>query len=188
MAYNFSAVQRLSDGKYQCTCGDWRTLDFTSNYTAVRFYYSDADDVANYITGYPVNDYRVVEYWMPGSTATNKPLSNNTLLGNFAGSLYQANAVTIDTVRGETFTSTSQNFINAVNDALRNRLTPWIVFSQAEYDTYRPAGAIGGSKVPGASSPSSYYLSIIDFDGRNYFIGGFFEGDPSGQSFQYEVL
>lgn len=188
MAYNFSAVQRLSDGKYLCVCGDWRTLDFTSNYSAVRFYYSDADDVANYITGYPIGDYRVVEYWMPGSTSTNKPFSNNTLLGNFAGSLYQANSMTIDSARGETFTSTSQAFINAVVAALQNRVTPYLVFTSAELGTYGVEGASLGSRIPGASTPTSYYLSIFDYDGRNFYVGGFFGGDPSGQSFQYEVL
>jgi hypothetical protein len=188
MAYNFSAVQRLSDGKYLCVCGDWRTLDFTSNYTAARFYYSDADDVSNYIGGYPVGDYRVVEYWMPGSTSTNKPFSNNTLLGNFAGSLYQANSMTIDSARGETFTSTSQAFINAVNAALANRVIPYLVFTQAEVDSYGVVGAVLGNKVAGASTPTSYYLNIFDYDGRDFYVGGFFEGDPSGQSFQYEVL
>ena len=186
MAYNFSAVQRISDGKYQCVCGDWRTLDFTSNYTAVRFYYSDADDVANYITGYPVDDYRVVEYWMPGSNSTNFPKSNNTLLGNFQGSLYQANSVTIDTQSRDVFTSTSQAFINAMNDAIRNRQIMWLVLSEAEVATYGFRNTVPGAEIAGALQPDAFYVQVIDYDGRNFFLGDSPSG-LGGQSFQYEV-
>ena len=98
MAYNFCAVQRKSDGKYLQTNGTWGTLDFTSNYTTCRFYYSDADDVANYITSYPSGDFRVIEFWIPGSPNANRPKSNATVLGNFQGSLYSANEVTVDSV------------------------------------------------------------------------------------------
>jgi len=98
MAYNFCAVQRKSDGKYLQTNGTWGTLDFTSNYTTCRFYYSDADDVANYITSYPGGEYRVIEFWIPGSPNANRPKSNSTVLGNFQGSLYSANEVTVDSV------------------------------------------------------------------------------------------
>lgn len=186
MAYNFSAVQRLSDGKYQCVCGDWRTLDFTSNYSAVRFYYSDADDVANYITGYPVDDYRVVEYWMPGKTSTNPPKSNNTLLGNFAGSLYAANAVTIDTQSRDIFTSSTQAFINAMNDAIINRQAMWLVLSEAEINTYGFRNFVPGAEVRGALQPDAFYVQVIDYDGRNFILGDSPSG-MGGQSFQYEV-
>ncbi len=98
MAYNFTAIQRISDGKYLLATGKFGTLDFTSNFTNARFYYSDADDAANYLNSYAGGDYRIIEYWMPGKPGTNVPKSNNTLLNNIQGSLYSANAVTVDSV------------------------------------------------------------------------------------------
>lgn len=186
MAYNFCVVQRLSDGKYQDANGSWRTLDFTSNYSMARFYYSDADDVANYITGYPNGDYRVVEYWMPGNQNSNPPKSNNTLLGNFLGSLYSANAVTIDSIRGDFFTTSTTIFQTDFENASRNRERMWLVLSEADVATYGVEGAIDGTEVGGALQPSEFYFQVIAFDGRNYFLGGFANG-MDGQSFQYEV-
>ena len=187
MAYNFCVVQRLSDGKYLDANGSWRTLDFTSNYSMARFYYSDADDVANYITGYPVGDYRVVEYWMPGKQNVNPPKSNNTLLGNFLGSLYSANDVTIDTHRGDSFTSSTTIFQTSFNDSVRNRERMWLVLSEAEVATYGVEGAEPGSRIAGALQPDNFYFLVRDFDGRNYYFGGFAGGELAGQSFQYEV-
>ncbi len=130
MAYNFCAVQRKSDGKYLQTNGTWGTLDFTSNYTSCRFYYSDADDVANYITSYPGGEYRVIEFWIPGSTSSNRPKSNATVLGNFQGALYASNEVTVDAVD------------------YRGRFDRCVVQTVAEYNTFladwNTAGGRGG--------------------------------------------
>ena len=186
MAYNFSVVQRLSDGKYQCTCGDWRTLDFTSNYSSVRFYYSDADDVSNYITGYPNGDYRVVEYWMPNTQNSNPPKSNATLLGNFQGSLYQANGVTIDSQSRDIFTSSTQIFINAMNDALRNRQMMWLVLTEDEIGNYGFRNFVPGAEVRGSLQPDAFYVQVRDYDGRNFFMGDNPSG-MAGQTFQFEV-
>jgi hypothetical protein len=147
MAYNFCAVQRVSDGAYLLTSGEWGTLDFTSNYTNARFYYSDADDVAQHITGYPAGEYRVVEYWMPGDPQSNLPKSNNTLLNNIQGSLYGANVVTCDSVnyRGTvdrmvvTVQSEYDAFLSAWNS--NGGTNGWIMFTQDQIDSLRIVGA-----------------------------------------------
>lgn len=147
MAYNFCAVQRVSDGKYLLNTGEWGTLDFTSNYTSARFYYSDADDVAQHITGYPGGEYRVVEYWMPGKPNTNLPKSSSTLLNNFQGSLYAANSVTVDSVnyRGNVdrmvckVQSEYDAFLSAWNS--NGGRNGWIMMTTTQVENLRIVGA-----------------------------------------------
>lgn len=186
MAYNFCVVQRLSDGKYQTRTGGWDNLNFTNNYTNARFYYSDADDVQNYITNYPVGDYRVVEYWMPGKPATNKPKSNSTILNNFMGSLYSANTVPGD-LGGDRFVTNDATDRNAISTGLANRLVVWLVFSEEQIGAGRIEGALPGAEVGGASYPDSFYLQIIrDFGRGNYQVGGF--GSLRGVDIPYEII
>ena len=151
MAYNFSAVQRKSDGKYLLMNNTWGTLDFTANYTTARFYYSDADDVSAFVTSYPGGEYRVVEYWIPGTPGSNRPKSNSTVLGNFMGSLYSANEVTVDSVEN------------------RGTFDRCVVQTTAQYDTFladwNTAGGRGG------------YLLVSIEDIENYFFQGWL--DPS---------
>jgi hypothetical protein len=203
MAYNFCAVQRVSDGAYLLTSGEWGTLDFTSNYTNARFYYSDADDVAQHITGYPSGEYRVVEYWMPGDPQSNLPKSNNTLLNNIQGSLYGANSVTCNSVnyRGNvdrmvvTVQSQYDAFLSAWNS--NGGANGYVMFTQSQIDSLRIIGATAardmrifdsvyndyyavGIRSTNSNTASSGYRRIV-------WSGAFVEGAVSfsGQSFQW---
>jgi hypothetical protein len=189
MAYNFSAIQRKSDGKYKCVCGDWRTLDFTTNYTAVRFHFGDDDDASQYASAYGEGDFRVIEYWMPGEPGGNKPFSNETVIGNFLGSFYGANRVTIDAlIEGNIFSTSTTVFREDAQTAFENRQSIFLVFTESEVNTYGIEGTLRGSDLRGATMPSNYYLNIGFFDGRYYYLDGFASVDFTGESFQYEVL
>jgi hypothetical protein len=165
MAYNFCVVQRLSDGKYQTRTGGWDTLDFTSNYSNARFYYSDADDVSQYISGYPGGDYRVVEYWMPGKPSGNRPKSNATILNNFMGQLYSANSVTIDSV------STKYGFdrcrVQTVDDYngflgdwnIAGGRNGWLIFTTEQVEPFGIQGVIPAAEIRGM---------VSDYTGRDY--------------------
>jgi len=189
MAYNFSAIQRKSDGKYKCVCGDWQTLDFTSNYTAVRFHFGDDDDAAQYASAYGSGDFRVIEYWASGDPNTNKPFSNDTVIGNFLGSFYGANRVTIGTfIEGFLFDTSTDAFRQDAQTAFANRQRIYLVFTPDELGTYEIEGALLGRDLAGATMDTNYYLNVADFDGRYYYLDGFTRQDLAGQSFQYEVL
>lgn len=203
MAYNFCAVQRVSDGTYQLNNGTWGTLDFTSNYTSARFYYSDADDVAQHIQGYPAGEYRVVEYWMPGTPQTNLPKSSNTLLNNFQGSLYSANVVTCDSVN---YRGTVDRMVVTVQSQYDDFLSAWnsnggaggyIMMTASQVETLSIVGAVPardlrifdavyndyfavGIRSTNANTASSGYRRIV-------WNGVFQEGATgfSGQSFQW---
>ena len=203
MAYNFCVVQRLSDGKYQTRTGGWGTLNFTNNYTNARFYYSDADDVQNYITGYPVGDYRVVEYWMPGSPSNNRPKSNATILNNFVGDLYSANSVVIDSVltkygfdRCRVQTTEDYNGFYADWNVAGGR-NGWLIFTTQQVEQYGFRGVIPAGEVRGMVSDyanGEYFAMAIQSTNSNptsagyrriVYAGGFSEVDFRGLDVPY---
>lgn len=182
MAYNFCVVQRLSDGKYQTRTGGWDTLDFTSNYSNARFYYSDADDVSQYISGYPGGDYRVVEYWMPGKPSGNRPKSNATILNNFMGQLYSANSVTIDSVltkygfdRCRVQTVDDYNgFLGDWNVA--GGRNGWLIFTTEQVEQFGIQGVIPAEEVRGMVSDytgGGYWAMAIQSTNSNRSSAGY---------------
>jgi len=188
MAYNFTVIQRVSDGKYLGTNGTFQTLDFTSNYTSVRFYYSDADDAQQFVDSYAPGDYRVVEYWVPGEPSSNRPKSNATLLNNFQGSLYRANSVTIsDQSRDRISTGDNEFNIQASEHIESRAVGVYLVLSEEDLDTYGIRGAVIGERIRNASEPTKYYLQFIAWDGRNFYMASEANG-MGGNSFQYEFV
>ena len=199
MAYNFCAVQRISDGKYLLANNTFGTLDFTSNFTTARFYFSDADDVQNYLGSHPGGDYRVIEYWMPGDTGRNLPKSNSTILNNIQGSLYSANSVTADTVffngsYDRVVVTDATQFTDFASDYNNNGGGGYLLFTQTQVDTYglqgaEPARAVGLDaaydglfaviiRAVNQSTRSGGYRRIA-------FEGAFFEQSFTGESIQF---
>lgn len=200
MAYNFTAIQRISDGKYLLATGEFGTLDFTSNYTNARFYYSDADDAANYLNAYPGGDYRIIEYWIPGRPDSNLPKSNNTLLNNIQGSLYSANAVLSDSVnyrgsndrivvRDATQYTEFQNAWNANGGA-----NGYLLFTQDQLDTLALQGAQEAVRFGLGDAYSDLFAVNIRSTNQTPTSGGyrrivmngaFFESEFTSQTFQW---
>jgi hypothetical protein len=202
MAYNFCVVQRLSDGKYLTNTGGWDNLNFTDNYSKARFYYSDADDVSDYIGGYPIGDYRVIEYWMPGSPTSNRPFSNSTVLGNFMGSLYSANSVIVNAVD---YRGVYDRCVVTTTDDYNGFLADWniaggvggyLVITDSQNDNYGFRGTIPASEVSGM--PRDYFdgfwaMAITNTNStttssgyRRIVFSGVFSSAPySGEEFKY---
>ncbi len=200
MAYNFTAIQRISDGKYLLATGEFGTLDFTSNYANARFYYSDADDAANYLSSYPGGDYRIIEYWIPGIPQANVPKSNNTLLNNIQGSLYAANAVLADSVdyRGQfdriVVRDATQytEFQNAWNT--NGGQNGYLLFTQDQIDTLALQGAQESARFGLGDAYSEFFaVNIISTNQspnsggyrRIVMNGAFFEAPFTGETFQW---
>lgn len=202
MAYNFCVVQRLSDGKYLTNTGGWDNLNFTNNYSKARFYYSDADDVSTHISGYPIGDYRVIEYWMPGNPNTNRPFSNATVLGNFMGSLYSANAVVVDSVstkngydRCRVQTTDDYNGFLADWNVARG-IGGYLVLTDAQNSRYGFRGTVPAMEVRGMPSDygegwwaigiSSTNSTTTSSGYRRIVFAGVFSSAPySGEEFKY---
>lgn len=200
MAYNFTAIQRISDGKYLLATGEFGTLDFTSNYTNARFYYSDADDAANYLSSYAGGDYRIIEYWIPGAPASNKPKSNSTILNNIQGSLSSANAVTSDSVdyrgsldrivvRDETQYSEFQSAWNA-----NGGLNGYLLFTQDQVNNLALQGAQEAAVFGLGDAFSDFFAVNIRSTNQSPNSGGyrrivmngaFFEAPFTGEAIQW---
>lgn len=196
MAYNFCAVQRKSDGKYLQTNGDFATLDFTRNYSSARFYYGDPDDVSNYISGYGGGDYRILEYWMPGNSALNKPFSNETVIGNFLGSPGGANKVKIGSWRrSDVFTiDTSDPATATFNTDAQNALNNWKViilgFNESQYVTAGYPEVMPPEEYAGVipNLPNDLvYGQIMGYSRGSWYFWTGIGGDLSGQSIQYFI-
>ncbi len=200
MAYNFTAIQRISDGKYLLATGEFGTLDFTSNYTNARFYYSDADDAANYLNSYAGGDYRIIEYWMPGKPSANVPKSNNTLLNNIQGSLYSANSVLSDSVlyRGQVDRIVVKDathyteFVNAWNT--NGGQNGYLLFTPTQVNTLGLQGAYEASRFGLGDAYSDFFAVNIRSTNQSPNSGGyrrivmngaFFESEFTGETFQW---
>ena len=203
MAYNFSAVQRISDGKYLLNTGEWGTLDFTSNYTRARFYYGDADDVSNFLSSYPSGDYRVIEYWMPGDTKTNLPKSNNTVLNNFLGSPGGANSVTVNAVN---YNGSYDRMVVTVAAEYDAFLSDWnanggrngfVIFTQSQVDSLGIRGAAPTRDYGLSSFGEGFFAAPIASTNssprsggyrRIVWSGAYASTSYSGQVFQFAFL
>jgi len=201
MAYNFCAVQRKSDGKYLQINGTFATLDFTSNYSNARFYFGDNDDVSNFLGSYGSGDFRVIEYWMPGDSSSNKPLSNETVLNNFLGSPGGANVVKINTWdRNDAFTidrrdAASLIFNSEAQQALNNRQVVVLGLNGSQYEAagrpdYLPSDEFKGLQGSESLPADLLYMQIMSYSSRGdqYFAWTGILGNLSGESIQYFIL
>lgn len=199
MAYNFCAVQRISDGKYLLANNTFGTLDFTSNFTTARFYFSDADDVNNYLGSHPGGDYRVIEYWMPGNSSSNLPKSNQAILNNFQGSPYSANVVTVDSVEykgalDRMVVTEDAEYTDFVSDYNNNGGGGFLLFTQTQVDNFGLQGAVPASELGLDEAYKDLFATPIASTNQTPSSGGyrrivmegaFFESPFTGESVQY---
>ena len=201
MAYNFCAVQRKSDGKYLQINGTFATLDFTRNYSNARFYFGDNDDVSNFLSSYGSGDFRVIEYWMPGDSSSNKPLSDATVLNNFLGSPGGANKVKISSwVWGADFSfdkddAASQTFHTDALAAFGNRKIVLLGLNGAQFEAAGRPEVLFSDAFRGIAGSESlpedlFYGEVLFWNTRAGVFSWWTDiaGDLSGESIQYFIL